>query len=67
MKNMKNTGIKTKEFPLGKERYCPRCYFGEPPTFEGRVILREDCPHNKVYQEKDGGSGCPKCGNYCTC
>ena len=32
----------TKEFPEGKENYCPKCYFQN----EGRVILRKDCPHN---------------------
>ena len=37
----------TKEFPAGKENYCPRCYFGEPPDFfVQKVILRKDCPHN---------------------
>lgn len=28
-----------KEFPEGKESYCPRCYFQDE-----KVILREDCP-----------------------
>ena len=31
---------KSKEFPLGKENYCPRCYFEND-----KVVLREDCPH----------------------
>jgi hypothetical protein len=30
----------TKEFPLGKERYCPRCYFEND-----WVVLKEHCPH----------------------
>jgi len=38
---MKTPSI-TKEFPKGKENYCPRCYFENE-----KVILREDCPHNK--------------------
>lgn len=29
-----------KEFLLGKERYCPKCYFQDE-----KVILKEDCPH----------------------
>ena len=31
----------TKEFPEGKESYCPQCYFEDDKT-----ILRKDCPHN---------------------
>lgn len=38
----------TKEFPKGKNSYCPKCYFGEPPEFEGKVILRKDCEHNQL-------------------
>ena len=30
----------TKEFPEGKENYCPQCYFEDD-----KVILRKDCPH----------------------
>lgn len=30
-----------KEFPEGKDLYCPRCYFNDD-----RTILRRDCPHN---------------------
>lgn len=29
-----------KEFPQGKENYCPKCYFGDE-----KVILRNDCKH----------------------
>lgn len=32
---------KTKEFPEGKENYCPQCYFDDD-----NVILRKECPHN---------------------
>ena len=32
----------TKEFPLGKENYCPRCYFESD-----KVILRVDCKQFK--------------------
>lgn len=35
-----------KEFPLGKENYCPRCYFDD-----NKVILRKDCLHNQPSQE----------------
>lgn len=31
----------TKEFPKGKENYCPRCYFDNE-----KVVLRNVCPHN---------------------
>jgi len=37
---MINTSQKTKEFPEGKDNYCPRCYFNDD-----KVILRKDCPH----------------------
>lgn len=39
---MENKEEVTKEFPEGKENYCPRCYFDDD-----KVILRKDCPHNK--------------------
>jgi len=29
---------KTKEFPEGKENYCPQCYFEDE-----KVVLRADC------------------------
>jgi len=32
----------SKEFPKGKENYCPICYFEDE-----KVVLREDCPHNQ--------------------
>jgi hypothetical protein len=32
----------TKEFPDGKENYCPRCYFEDD-----LVVLKKDCKHNK--------------------
>lgn len=32
----------TKEFPEGKENYCPRCYFEDD-----KIVLRKDCPHAK--------------------
>ena len=44
---IKINGEVSKEFPLGKENYCPKCYFGEPPSFVGRIILRKECPHNQ--------------------
>ena len=31
-----------KEFPEGKENYCPRCYFED-----GKVVLRKDCSHSQ--------------------
>lgn len=31
----------TPEFPKGKEKYCPKCYFENNET-----ILREDCKHS---------------------
>ena len=34
-----------KEFPLGKENYCPQCYFEND-----KVILRIDCPHYSIPQ-----------------
>ena len=48
MSQRKDLGEITKEFPEGKENYCPKCYFGEPPEFKGKVILRKDCPHNRA-------------------
>jgi len=41
------------EFPLGKESYCPRCYFEDD-----KRVLRENCPHNK---DKQLLSQCPHC------
>jgi len=38
-KNMKKEEI-TKEFPKGKENYCPQCYFEDDI-----VILRKECKH----------------------
>ena len=32
----------TEEFPKGKDNYCPACYFEED-----KVILRDECIHNK--------------------
>lgn len=32
-----------KEFPQGKENYCPRCYFECD-----KVILRINCPHSAI-------------------
>lgn len=37
-----SAGEKSKEFPKGKETYCPRCYFEDDVT-----VLREDCKHNQ--------------------
>ena len=45
-KTLPNTkeGEITKEFPEGKDNYCPQCYFGSPPDFKGKgVVLRENC------------------------
>lgn len=42
-------GEVTKEFPEGKEKYCPRCYFEND-----KVILRKDCEHNKCCDRYNG-------------
>ena len=36
----------TKEFPEGKESYCPRCYFDDD-----KVILRDLCHHHLYRAE----------------
>ena len=36
-----NNGEVNKEFPEGKESYCPRCYFDDD-----KVILRDLCYHH---------------------
>lgn len=40
----------TKEFPEGKENYCPHCYFGR-----GMVVLREYCPNENKPKECECG------------
>ncbi len=40
--NTSNSEI-TKEFPEGKESYCPRCYFEDDIT-----VLRKGCKHATV-------------------
>jgi hypothetical protein len=32
-----------KEFPQGKESYCPQCYFEDE-----KVVLRSECKHNAL-------------------
>ena len=44
-KETKTEGEISKEFPQGKESYCPRCYFDDDT-----VILRKDCPHNPMQE-----------------
>ena len=46
----------TKEFPQGKEAYCPRCYFED-----SRTVLREICPHNLLYNDECHKENCPAC------
>ena len=49
---MDKKGEITREFPEGKENYCPRCYFEDD-----KVILKTDCPHNqssKTLKKEDG-------------
>ena len=57
-----------KEFPRGKENYCPRCYFEDEMT-----VLRRDCKHNKDQEPTKGcqhewqgwsdySTDCKKCG-----
>jgi len=50
------------EFPMGKESYCPQCYFEDDIT-----ILRENCKHNcqaciaeEKYQGKSKLHTCDK-------
>lgn len=39
---LKKSGEVTKEFPEGKENYCPQCYF-----VDDKIILKKDCKgHN---------------------
>lgn len=44
-----------KEFPQGKEAYCPRCYFENE-----KVVLRTECPH-QVKEEKPSYVSAGKC------
>ena len=37
-----HSGNKSKEFPEGKESYCPECYFDND-----KVILRKECKHQQ--------------------
>lgn len=36
-----------REFPLGKDNYCPRCYFDDDKT-----VLRRDCKHSNEEKTK---------------
>ena len=38
----------TKEFPEGKENYCPRCYFED-----NKVVLRKDCLCKSSQRRKE--------------
>lgn len=40
--------MEKEEFPKGKERYCPRCYFENDV-----VALKEKCSCNKKYSNKN--------------
>ena len=53
MENQRDKGEVTKEFPQGKENYCPRCYFEDD-----EVILRINCKHN-INQDKNAKVALP--------
>lgn len=44
---------KTKEFPQGKENYCPRCYFEDD-----KVILKSECKHRPLPDWWEGTKQC---------